>query len=159
MEQQEALLIPDRVVDEAASDDMPTMDDKYSNRRPRSTLTHLAVLTTVFLPITLLPYCIASRNIGLLRRRLDEYSVTIARLQRDLRTTASANALIRDEYSQIRALLSEMRKESRNINVEVKQGLEKLRVEGEHQMVAQAASDKLLRSDLQKALDETRRIR
>lgn len=159
MEQQEALLIPDRLVDESAVDNAPVMDHKNPNRGSRSALVHLAVLTTVLLPITLLPYCVASRNIALLRRRLNEYVVATARLQRDLRTTALENALIRDEHSRVRELLSEIRQESRNIDVEMKQDLEKLRVEGEHQTATQAASNKSFRSDLQKALDETRRTR
>jgi hypothetical protein len=161
MEQQEAPLIPGHVLDGASGNDVAAMDVHHPNpnRRPRSALTHLAVLTTVLLPIALLPYCVVSRNVRLLRRRLNEYAVTTARLQRALKTTALENALIRDQNSRVRGLLTEIQQESYNINVETKQALERLRAEGERQMAAQATSDRVLQSDLQKALDEARRSR
>jgi len=156
MEQQETLPIPNRVAEDVAVHDVPASDDNHPNRRPGRTLTHLAVLTTVLVPITLLPYCVARRNINQLRRRLNEYAVTIARLQRDSKTTSLENAL-RDD--RVRGLLSEMRRESRNINVEMSHGLESLRVETEDLKAAQATLNNVLRSQLQKALDETRRTR
>lgn len=161
MEQQEALLIPDHVLDGAFGNDAAAVMDVHSNpnRRPRSALTHFVVLTTVLLPIALLPYCVVSRNIRLLRRRLNEYAVTTARLQRELKMRDLENTLIRDQSSRVRGLLTEIQQESYNLNVEMKQALEKLRAEGEHQMAAQATADKVFRSDLQKALDEARRSR
>lgn len=151
MEQQEALLISDRVEDVTA--------DNHPDRRPHSALTHLAVLTTVLLPITLLPYCVARRNINLLRKRLNEYAVTIARLQRDSKTTVLESALRRDQDSRIRGLLTEMQQESRDSKVNLTQSLERLQAEWEHKKETHAASESELRSDLQKALEETRHTR
>jgi len=153
MEQQEALLIPDRVVE----DDAPA--DNHSNRRPRSALTHLAVLTTVLLPITLLPYCFARRNISQLRRRLNEYAVTIARLQRDSKTTVLESALRRDQDSRMRGLLTEMQRESSKLTAEVRQSIERLSAEWEHQKEVQTATENELQSDLQRVLEETRHAR
>jgi hypothetical protein len=157
MEQQEALPIPDRVVEDVAVHDAPA--DNNSNRRPRSALTHLAVLTTVLLPITLLPYCFARRNISQLRRRLNEYAVIVSRLQRDSKTTVLASALRRDQDSRTRELLTELQQESSKLSAEVRQSIERLSNEWEHQKEIQTATGNELRSDLQKILDATRQAR
>jgi hypothetical protein len=157
MEQQEALLIPDRVVKDVATNDAPT--DNHLNRRSRSTLTHLTVLTTVLLPITLLPYCFARRNINQLRRRLNEYAVTLSRLQKDSKTTALESTLRRDHDSRLRGLVTEVQQESSKLAAEVRQNIERLSAEWEHQKDVQATRENELRSDLQKALEETRHAR
>jgi hypothetical protein len=154
MEQQEPLLIPDRGVTDVAGDDMPVVDVE----RPR-THTRLAVLAAVLLPITLLPYYFARRNINQLHKRLNEYAIAIARLQRDSQTTRLENTLKRDNTSMIRRELTEMKEGSRNLSVVMKKDLERLCIEGETQKASQLVSDNVIRSDLQKALDETRRIR
>ncbi|KIM83769.1 hypothetical protein PILCRDRAFT_818796 [Piloderma croceum F 1598] len=157
MEQQEALPIPDRVVEDVAVHNVPA--DNHSNRRPRSALTHLVVLTTVLLPITLLPFCFARRNISQLRRRLNECAVIIARLQRDSKTTVLESALRRDQDSRMRELLTEMRQESSKLSAEVRQNIDRLSTEWEHQKEVQTTTENELRSDLQKILEETRHAR
>jgi hypothetical protein len=149
---EEALLVPDTL----AEDTTVRTDHNRSNPRPRSPFTHLAVLTTVLVPITLLPYIVARRNTSQLRRRLNEYAVIIARLQRDSKTNTLENRLRDDRFT---GLLTEIRQESRNNNAEIRQGLEKLRNDTEHQKVAQATTDNVHRSELQQILEETRRTR
>ena len=156
MEQQEALLIPDHAVGDVPVYETPAMDDNRPNPRPKRPLNGLAVVAAALVPITLLPYYLARRNISQLRRRLNEYAVIIARLQRDSKTTTLENSL-RDD--RVRGLLTEIRQESHNMNAEMRQGLERLRAQTKHQKVAQAVLDSSLRSDLQRALEETRHIR
>lgn len=148
MEQQDALLVPDRV------DTVPAVGDNIinhpNNQRPRRTLAHLAVLSAVVLPIVVLPYLASRRNTSQLQRQLNQYAITIAKLQRDLKTTMLDNALRRDDHARIRGLLTEMKQETRNLSAELRRDLQRLNIEGEQSQIA-------FRNDHVNGLEETRR--
>lgn len=157
MENQQQPSAIDSAFDEVVA--IPAIGDDILNPPPRRTLTHLSVLAAVVLPITLLPYLAARRSTNLFRRQLEEQRVTIAELQRDLKVALLESGLRRDEHARVRGLLTEIRKESRNLGAEMKQDMQRLRFEGEQQVIDQGQTNNMLRSDLQKILDETRRTR
>lgn len=149
MEKQESI-VTDRVLDEVVG--VPPIDNDIPNPQPRRTLTHLTVLAAVVLPITLLPYLAARRNTNLLRRQIEQQGVTIARLQRELKSALLESGLRRDEHTRVRGLLAEMKQESCSLSAELRRGMVELRLKGDQEAA-------ILRSDLQKILDETRRTR
>lgn len=156
MEQHEALPIPDHVApNEAAS------------RRP---LSYLAVLSTVILPVALIPYLACRRSVNSLRRQLDECTTTITKLQRDLKTTTLENTLRRDEHTRLRGWLTEMkgdlrtagadaRQEASALHVEMMRDLNRLHDETEQHFIVQDKSIAQLHTGLHRALIEARDAR
>lgn len=166
MEQQEALPIPDHV----ASNETTIVSNSDGSTRGRRPLTHLAVLSTVILPVVLIPYLASRRSVNLLRRQLDECTTTITKLQRDLKTTALENTLRRDEHTRLRGWLTEMKNDLRTVgadvrqdasalHVEMKQDLNRLHDDTEQQFIARDKSSAQLSTGLHRALIEARDAR
>ena len=164
MEQQEALPIPDRVVPNETTI-APHPDG--SNRGP---LTHLAVLSTIILPVALIPYLASRRSVNSLRRQLDECTATITKLQQDLKTTTLRSTLRRDEHTRLRSWLTDMRNDSRTVrkevrqeafvlHVEMKHDLNRLQDETEQHFIVQDKSIAQLHTGLHRALIEARDAR
>ena len=117
-------------------------------RPPLSPWTHILILSSVLVPIAVVPYLAVRRHLLSLHRKMGELGAGNAALQRDLKSTLLESAIRREEHDRLRAMLEETRRD-----------VEKVKVEEARRELARATADERVRRDLQELLQERQRTR
>jgi outer membrane murein-binding lipoprotein Lpp len=119
-----------------------------SGPRPFRAITHLAVVTTFILSVTVLPYVLTRRRLSSLHRQVDSMGATMRILQQDLSQARSEAVTHKEDTRRMKALLHQMMQEA-----------DRLRLRADKREAEQAGSDGAIRSDLRMLLNERQHAR
>lgn len=119
-------------------------------RRQAPVLTHLLLLSSIFVPLVLLPYIPIRRHLLSLHRKLDDLAATTSSLRSELKVSQLEVALRRQEHLRLRDRL-----------ITTKREIESLTLETARHSKDRAAVDDEFRKSIRELLnerDQTRRV-
>ncbi|THH33689.1 hypothetical protein EUX98_g619 [Antrodiella citrinella] len=94
---------------------------------PTSPLTHIFILTSVLVPIALVPYLAVRRHLLRLHTQMARMNETNVMLQRDLKAALTEASVRREEQERVKVLVEGMRRDVEGM----RRGVERKGVEGE----------------------------
>lgn len=86
-------------------------------KAPTSPLTHILILSSILLPVAILPYLAIRRQLISLNRKITEVGIMNATLQRDLKTALLEASIRREEHDRLHALLKESKDRMQNLEI------------------------------------------
>jgi len=133
---------------EASPQELPVLSSSSNSKHPISIRTRILVLSSIILPVALLPYLAIRPQLRSLRRNVEELGITNAVLQRDLKAALRKASITRQEHERVEALLRETKNQFRTYR-ETAESNEVLRSKAEEEM----------RQDLKNLVEECRHTR
>jgi hypothetical protein len=136
---------PVKVAGRPPPSELDVTSDKHRSYPP---LIRLAIVTGILLPIATIPYILSKRRISGLQRSCEELNFKLNVIQRQLNTSFSQMSMLKDEQDGMRLLVQEMKQRTDGMERDTKQ-----------RTMEQMRMNETARSDLQKVLKETERMR
>lgn len=135
---------------------------QHPNAARYPAITHLAVITAFLLPITLLPYVFARRQVSLLERQVKELGSRVRVLQEGLQTVSSEITTQKAHHKRSTALLRNLVQGTSDLQAQAQlteRNMNRLRGKAEEMEQNRSKLEKVVKTDIERLLDQSNRTR